>query len=211
MDPAEVEICTQMPVPPELQGQASMLSIQENILNGHQVTPGDASQVGSPAAMALPVGSMWANGHTIKVRILNGPSAHIKGKIKQYANVWTQYANISFEWVDGGPADIRVRVNADRTSWSYVGTACLAIDQSQPTMNFGWLTDETNEDEYSRVITHEFGHALGCIHEHQSPVAGIPWNREAVYRYYEQTNGWDRTTTDINMFQLYDHSTTQFS
>lgn len=78
-------------------------------------------------------------------------------------------------------------------------------------MNFGWLTDNTAEDEFSRVITHEFGHALGCIHEHQSPAAGIPWNRQAVYSYYASTNEWTSKDTDKNIFELYAADTTQFS
>ncbi len=56
-------------------------------------------------------------------------------------------------------------------------------------MNFGWFDDSTPDNEFSRTVIHEFGHALGCVHEHSSPAATIPWNRDAVYAYYLATQG----------------------
>jgi hypothetical protein len=83
---------------------------------------------------------------------------------------------------------------------------------SQPTMNYGWLTPNTEDGEYSRVVIHEFGHALGCIHEHQSPAANIPWDKEAVYRYYAgPPNNWTRAQVDLNLFQRYSQSSMQFT
>jgi hypothetical protein len=203
--------CTQMPVPDELLADADSFAIKENPLNGAQITPGAPIQGGGePSSLALPIGSIWANGRTLRVKILNG-SAVIKGKIRQYANVWTEYANIKLSFVDSGEADIRINVDASGASWSYVGTVNGVIPANQPTMNFGWFTDSTPEDEFSRVIIHEFGHALGCIHEHQSPAAGIPWNKGAVYDYYKRTQRWTTQQVDTNMFTLYETSTTQFS
>ena len=49
-------------------------------------------------------------------------------------------------------------------------------------MNFGWLEDNTAATEYRRVVVHEFGHALGCIHEHQSPTEQLKWNKAARLR-----------------------------
>jgi len=48
-------------------------------------------------------------------------------------------------------------------------------------MNFS-LTDE--EEAYQWwVIRHEFGHALGLLHEHVHPKNNIPWNKQAIYNY----------------------------
>ena len=213
----EPQFCTQMPVPDDLLAEADTLSIQENPQNGHQITTGDQIQTGSqmfgevePAALALPTGSLWLNGRTLRVKILNG-SEKIKSKVRQYASVWTQYANLKLDFVDSDDAEIRVNIDLSGSSWSYVGTNNLSIKPPKQTMNLGWLRDSSSEDEFSRVITHEFGHALGCIHEHQSPGAGIPWDEKKVYAYYERTQKWSEATTYNNMFRLYESTTTQFS
>ena len=66
-------------------------------------------------------------------------------------------------------------------------------------MNLGW------QDE--AVILHEFGHAIGLIHEHQNPVHGIRWNKDVVYRDLGgPPNNWPKATVDFNMFATYDRS-----
>ncbi|KAK3389979.1 hypothetical protein B0H63DRAFT_446138 [Podospora didyma] len=207
-----VKLCTQVPVPDGLQDLADFLAIDENPLNGHRSWGNSPpSDVGDGfLRLALPVASFWGNGRTLRVKILEG-SPKVREKIRQYASVWSQYANIKFSFVEDADAEIRVGVDASGQSWSRVGTGCLAVPLSQPTMNFGWLTDSTSDEEFSRVIAHEFGHALGCIHEHQSPAAGIPWNKAAVYSYYMRTQGWSQTQVDVNIFNLYNATTTQHS
>ena len=76
-------------------------------------------------------------------------------------------------------------------------------------MNFGWLTQDSSPDEVSRVVLHEFGHALGCVHEHQNPAGGIQWNRAAVYEYYGgPPNNWSTAEIEHNIFQTYDEDLT---
>jgi hypothetical protein len=53
-------------------------------------------------------------------------------------------------------------------------------------------------------VLHEFGHALGLIHEHQNPVGGIQWNKPAVYADLGgPPNFWGKATVDNNMFATY--------
>ena len=69
-------------------------------------------------------------------------------------------------------------------------------------MNFGWLRPGTPLEEYMRVVLHEFGHALGLIHERQNPSGGIQWNKPVVYRYYQgPPNFWVPQQVDINLFR----------
>ena len=74
-------------------------------------------------------------------------------------------------------------------------------------MNFGWFNDNTEESDFCRTTLHEFGHALGCIHEQLQPQADIKWNKGFVYEYYEKL-GWTRTDIDLALFQKYNSAET---
>jgi TolA-binding protein len=50
-------------------------------------------------------------------------------------------------------------------------------------------------------VLHEFGHALGLLHEHQSPNAAFQWNKQAVYDFYGTSYGWDRDYVDLWVFR----------
>lgn len=92
----------------------------------------------------------------------------------QYANEWSKYANITFKFITSGTAQIRVTFTQGAGSYSYLGTQALNRPSNSETMNFGWFNDSTTDTEFSRTTIHEFGHALGMIHEHQHPLANIP-------------------------------------
>jgi serralysin len=214
MYPHELKMCIDKVVPLEHRAAAAARAIQENADNlpGRPSAPrmGAPSFAADPLSMALVTGKKWAPGRVLRVHFLGGQQS-IRQKVMGYAVEWMSYANIRLEFVNDPAAEIRVSFTLGDGSWSYLGTDALTIPQSQPTMNYGWLTPTTPDDEYSRVVLHEFGHALACIHEHQHPQAGIPWDREAVYRYYWQTQGWSRAEVDNNLFSLLPASQTQFS
>jgi serralysin len=160
--------------------------------------------------MALIRAKLWKPGTTLSVKFLGGNPV-IQKKVQQMATDWENYANIKFNFISDGDANIRVNFEPDG-SWSYIGTDALGIPQNEPTMNYGWLETDTPDEEYSRVVKHEFGHALGCIHEHQNPSAEIPWDREAVYRYFTgPPNNWTRAQVDHNLFERYSRNITNFT
>lgn len=149
----------------------------------------------------------WANGKTIRVKFLGG-TQFLKDKVKENALTWTRFANINFDFVEYGDAEIRISFHQGIGSWSYIGVDCINItNQDEATMNYGWFNQDTPNHEFSRTVLHEFGHALGCIHEHQSPAASIPWDKPVVYRYYAATQGWSKDEVDNNLFAVYDNST----
>ncbi|WP_426291993.1 hypothetical protein ACN9ML_18335 [Dyadobacter endophyticus] len=154
----------------------------------------------------------WKTGATLRVRFIGGtPSLH--AKVKQIVGEWEKFSNIKFKFIPKGTAEIRVAfVNNGRT-WSLIGNASQRfsidprtlrtyVNKHGPSMNFGWFDERTDEDEFRRTILHEFGHALGCVHEHQSPAGNIPWNKPAVYKYYMDM-GWTKADVESNIFAKY--------
>jgi len=147
----------------------------------------------------------WEPGQTITVRFLSG-SQELRARVAAVAAEWTTAttANLRFVVVDRGRADIRISFVAGDGSWSTIGTVAGQVAQAEATMNYGWLTDDSPEDELRRVVLHEFGHAIGLIHEHQNPQHPIDWNRDAVIRDLSgPPNSWDLETIEHNMFAHY--------
>ena len=154
--------------------------------------------------------ALWENGRTIRIKFLDGDST-VQMKVRNAASGWEPYLNLAFEWVGSSePADIRISFADQGSSWSYVGTDALTVPQSAPTMNYGWLYPDTDDEEYQRVVLHEFGHALGMHHEHMSPASSIPWDRDAVYAYYAR-HGWSQADVDWNVLFKLEAEQTNFS
>ncbi len=165
--------------------------------------------------MAILTDNKWKKGQTITVAFLDG-SALQKKKTQKYARYWTMKnkanANIKLKFVSGKKALIRISFIADSGSWSTIGTDCNLVPANEPTMNFGWLRNNSDEAEWERVVVHEFGHAVGCIHEHQNPSKGIKWNKPAVYKYFAgPPNNWSKAEVDSNIFDKYSKNITQFT
>lgn len=184
---ASIRICTQLSSDPD------------NPLAVCNRTKDDSS--GNHGRLALARLSLWPTGKTLNVLFLGG-SDRVRSKVQEYALAWSPHANIHLNFVQQGPSNIRVSFESGG-SWSYVGTDNDRIPQDRATMNFGWFHDATDDVEFSRTTIHEFGHALGCVHEHQSPEANIPWNEPVVYDYYAQTQGWTPEQTYNNIFLKY--------
>jgi hypothetical protein len=201
----DLRICVDRVVPTEASMDAAVLAMGENSANEPPpliMRPGAPVH---PLEMALATPKKWANGRKLKVRFLDG-TAKQKQLTQKYAEVWEQYANIDFDFSGAANAEIRISFRK-AGSWSALGTDCLltqAFPKSDPTMNFGWLKDDTPEKEWRRVVLHEFGHALSAIHEHQNPKSGIKWNLPEVYRVFSgPPNNWTKSQIDFNIVQKY--------
>lgn len=152
---------------------------------------------------ALVKGSKWQPGDTISISFIDGTEEQ-KKLVRRFAEEWiTSLANLQFSWQEPPNTDIRISFRYSG-SWSVIGTTSKNVPKNQPTMNFGWLTPNVTEEEARRVILHEFGHALGLIHEHQNPINEIKWNKPAVIADLSgPPNNWDGDTIEHNMFEHY--------
>jgi|GEM_PF-1665876 len=138
----------------------------------------------------------WQPGQTIKIKFLDG-DADAQGKVKRIAGEWTKYANLKFEYVaENEYADIRIGFNVGNYgAWSVLGMKSAYGNTNEQSMRLGPLT-AANEASIRRTILHEFGHALGLIHENSSPAATISWDLPKVYKYYNDLNGWSKEEVD---------------
>lgn len=165
-------------------------------------TDPDSTEAVHVARMAVRISKAWSTGEIIRCRFLDG-SPTMKRRVEAVAHKWEQYCNIKFRFVTKAPEEIRISFRADPGSWSAVGRDALNrtyFPAFQPTMNFGWLTDTTPQREYDRVVLHEFGHALGAVHEHQSPTFNRVWNRQAVLQYFQgPPNFWSVQEIEHNV------------
>jgi hypothetical protein len=159
-----------------------------------------------PLKLAMFTGKMWADGRQLDVHFLDGSKVQ-RRRVAEHAITWSRYANLSLNFGARRGAEVRISFSADPGSWSAIGTDCLvreAFPASAPTMNLGWLRDDTEDVEFRRVVLHEFGHVLAAIHEHQSPKGGIKWNVPEVYRYFSgPPNNWSRAEIRSNILDKY--------
>jgi hypothetical protein len=148
-----------------------------------------------PSRAAVLRAKKWPNGSTLRVRFLGGNSTQ-QDIVRQFAPQWSQHANLKLDFTNGPGSDIRISFVESDGAWSYIGIDCKGIPLHEATMNLGW------QDE--GVVLHEFGHAIGLIHEHQNPMGGIKWNRDNVIRDLSgPPNNWDLATIEHNIFEAY--------
>ena len=172
-----VHVCTQRLLPAELM----------------QFQPTVCSRGRTRAIM--PLGKLWMNGSTLRVRFIGGTAAQ-QATVREQAQWWTAHANLKFEFNNAPDAEIRISFDPAKGAWSYVGTDNRSIPLDQPTMNLGFMDGGT--------VAHEFGHAIGLMHEHQNPAGGIEWNEAAVIRDLSgPPNNWSESTIRHNVLNKY--------
>ena len=175
-------------------------------------TAGPPPALGANRA-AMAKAAMWNSGDIITVSFLDGDPS-LQERVRQAARGWIApgLANLKLDFRSPPNTMIRISFKFDG-SWSTVGTTCKQVtDKTRPTMNYGWLTTASTDEEIRGVVLHEFGHALGLIHEHQSPVGGIKWNREAVIDSLSgPPNNWTIEQIEFNVLDLASAKETKFS
>lgn len=167
---------------------------------------------GFNARAALLNAAFWGRGVRLRVAFMGGGDA-LQERVAALAMAWPDEtgANFSFDfWIgqghDPAEADIRVTFEAGLGSFSVLGRFAQTVDRTQRTMNLGWMTTDLPEPDARAVVLHEFGHALGLVHEHMNPAQPIDWNRDKVRDDMRASQGWSDDKIDANMFRRYDRT-----
>jgi hypothetical protein len=136
----------------------------------------------------------------------------LKAKVLKIANEWAEHTHLEFRRSRDSQAEIRVGFQLlpnrhDSGHWSYVGIESMHtnVPGGGKSMNLAITEHSLDTNRYDRsVVLHEFGHALGCIHEHQSAGRnGIRFDRDKTIAYFRQRYGWGAQQTIDNVLNRY--------
>jgi hypothetical protein len=216
-----------LPVDPaQFQGQPAAVPQDEqpglgyctNQPNGGPLVPDDPGSLASSTKAMADTSKLWPNASTLHVYFLNGTDAWsqtVRQAIQQIAVTWSNYANIKFRF-DQPTAHITVNLLplsgiANYGTYNcYLGKDCISvIPQGRPSMNLvfhpGWAQNPpAMQQEFSRVILHEFGHSLGLIHEHMRPDRPMQWNVAATNAYFgAPPNNWSPQMVQQQIINFY--------
>ncbi|MCP5109162.1 MAG: hypothetical protein GY950_37625 [bacterium] len=169
---------------------------------------------GNAFSLVVEEAKLWQVG-VLRVSFKGGtPELH--GKIAEVAGRWSQYGGIQFdfgynkktgeyrEWKADDDSHIRVGFEY-QGYWSLVGT-----DSADPSIvNDGDITlnlsdfDKGLPADWKGTVLHEFGHALGFHHEHQTPDLECDFNWNVIYEELGgPPNNWPKWKVDHNLKQL---------
>lgn len=188
--------CVLKQLPEELWVAAALTAAAENPANApaEQMLAALIFPV-EPQHIAVMTSKWWgAKGVDLSVQFLDSPNAETRRRILEQANRWSKYAKVQFRET-AGQGDLRIARARGDGYWSYLGTDNRMIAGNQATMNLEGFTERTPEAEYLRVVPHEFGHALGCPHEHARRAIVERLDPAKTIAVFQRDYGWSASTT----------------
>ena len=96
----------------------------------------------------------------LTVKFLDGTS-YQHGEVEKYAALWEPHGAVRFKFTTTGTSDINIHFDSGEDKALIGSPGVYDAREGEPTM---WLTTIDKQ-----TILHEFGHALGFVHEHQTP------------------------------------------
>jgi hypothetical protein len=142
----------------------------------------------------------WASHRLLRISFTDNPTAELRNAIEHVIWQWDQYVNLLIEFSPVNDGDIRISTNTSRNASSIGTDALLFRTMSKPTM---YIAVKPADEGFEAMVLHEFGHALGLLHEHLHPESKIPWNKEKVYEDYGRALNVSRDEIHQNFFATY--------
>ncbi len=148
----------------------------------------------------------WEDGTILRVYFDDANSA-LRLKTLKVARIWCKYANIKFvSTLNESQSDIRIAFEQEGGYQSAIGKES---NKGHNKYNISMYLQDlqfANELLFQRVVLHEFGHALGLLHELSNPDNDIVWNKKEAYKHFKNFYGWDVTEVQENVFKKADTS-----
>lgn len=153
--------------------------------------------------LALQIKFKWRNAKKLKI-YFSGGSVAVHNRVLEIISEWSANCSLTFEKTeDNLKSDIRIGFNGIGY-WSYIGTYALVVAKTEMTMNLQTTNGiDINGDEFKRLTLHEFGHALGLVHEHQRPDVDIEWDTVFVNNYFKTTYNWTDAMIKQNLYDVF--------
>jgi serralysin len=153
---------------------------------------------------------VWNTGRWNKRNLIvkfTGGDPIVITRVEQTARQWEHIANLKFTFTTdaNAPADITVGFSETDGTWSEIGKYS---ESKAISMNYSALHANDSDYWYRYYVLHEFGHALGLMHEHQSPNAHIVWNLPALYNYCSDKFGWNAAMVKTNILDFFSDNVT---
>jgi hypothetical protein len=161
--------------------------------------------------------NVWNPGQPLRVCFFGGTN-ELRARIAIAAKQWEKSTRVKLDF--GNLSNPRLCEQNNQTNhirvgfaykgyWSLVGQKSVDLArQFEQSLNLeGFDASPPKDPEFTRLVLHEFGHALGLEHEHQNPWSGCEkeydWPRVEAY-LAGPPNYWSVEKTHFNMQRIYD-------
>ena len=199
-------------------------AVNDNIIEAKQAGVGENAL--ETARFVVWLNLAWPQ-HDVTVCFWNG-TTELQDFVMKTANVWTEHADLNFVYQtdgknnicrDGDPTSADIRINLDpdaplslfvnqegnaEGAWSYIGRVS-GNPKFLVSMNLRDVAEARTKNMLwtLHAIRHEFGHALGLMHEHQRALCDPWFDYEKTAKLY----GWSVEETKRQVGKFSDSAT----